>query len=117
MVAACRSFNKAHPNVEGELKLHLEVRSGSVFGGLFARTFLTKLCNKMVTPRSTISRHISSRSVGIFVSTKTEGKEIIINRIYLCISLTAMNPPVEFQFIFCIWMRFVETPVGGHHHS
>src|SRR6267154_3317491 len=66
--------------------------NGSVFGGLFARTFLTKLCNKMVTPRSTISRHILSRSVGIFVSTRTEGKEIIKNSKYLCISLTNTIP-------------------------
>src|SRR6267154_5775153 len=62
--------------------------NGSVFGGLFTRTFLTKLCNKMVAPRSTISRHVLSCSVGIFVSTRIERKEIIKNRKYLCISLT-----------------------------
>src|SRR6267154_6207753 len=64
--------------------------NSSVFGGSFARTFLTKLCNKMVALRSTISRHVSSGLVGIFVSTRTERKEIIKNRKYLCISLTGI---------------------------
>ena len=60
MVTTCRSFNKVHPNVEGELKLCGKVCSSLVFSGLFLRIFLTKLCNKMVTPYSTISRHRSS---------------------------------------------------------
>src|SRR6267154_1370027 len=62
--------------------------NSSVFGGSFTRTFLTKLCNKMVALRSTISRHVLSGLVGIFMSTKIERKEIIKNRKYICISLT-----------------------------
>src|SRR6267154_553642 len=79
--------------------------NGLVFGGSFARTFLTKLCNKMVAPRSTISRHISSCSVGIFVSMRIERKEIIINRKYLCISLTMIY--LFFMGIIFCWCEFL----------